>query len=272
MSTIPVNVQIPAAHEAPVVADFVEHALRVAYLQRVHLKALPADEWMCPGVYVLLAGDASGNVYVGKATALRKRLQNHNSRPPLPWARALIVRRDTTHGFNSAEIGYLEGRLSAELGEVTSLSVVKGKSDEDTTLPPHMMLSLDALLGSILAAVRLAGVNLAKEVGKPDVPSGKRKRHTSVPGTVADLVAAGLIRAGEVLYLTQAQVRATGTIAANGDIVVHGVAYSSPSAAAAKALGLQSSNGWTAWHVGRAEGHSFDHYRRLWLSDREGRR
>ncbi len=222
-------------------------------------------------MYVLLAGDASGNVYVGKATALRKRLQNHNSRPPLPWARALIVRRDTTHGFNSAEIGYLEGRLSAELGEVTSLSVVKGKSDEDTTLPPQMTLLLDSLLGSILAAVRLAGVNLAKEVGEY-VPSGKRKKHTSVPGTVADLVAAGLIRAGEVLYLTQAQVRATGTIAANGDIVVHGVAYSSPSAAAAKALGLQSSNGWAAWHVGTAEGHWLDHYRRLWLSDREGRR
>lgn len=271
MSTVPVNVQIPAAADAPIVADFVEHALRVAYLHRAHLKGLPAEEWLCPGVYVLLTGDGSGQVYVGKATALRKRLQAHANRPPLDWTRAVAIRRDTTHGFNSAEIGYLEGRLSAELGAVASLSVVKGKNDEDTTLPPHMMLSLDALLGSMLAALRLAGVDVAKEADEPEPPTAsKRKGHTKINGTVAELVAAGLIRAGEEVHLSQGKVTAKGSVTASGEIVVDGVAYAAPSKAAAKALGLQSSNGWITWHVGSIDGPTLDHYRRRWLSDHGG--
>ncbi len=274
MSTVPVNVQIPAAADAPIVADFVEHALRVAYLHRAHLKGLPAEEWLCPGVYVLLTGDGSGQVYVGKATALRKRLQAHANRPPLDWTRAVAIRRDTTHGFNSAEIGYLEGRLSAELGAVASLSVVKGKNDEDTTLPPHMMLSLDALLGSMLAALRLAGVDVAKEADEPEPPSTdtKRKGHTKINGTVADLVAAGLIRAGEQVHLSQGKVTANGSVTATGEIVVDGVAYAAPSRAAAKALGLQSSNGWTTWHVGSIDGPTLDHFRRQWQHEHPGPR
>lgn len=269
MSTVPVNVQIPAAVDAPILADFVEHALRVAYLHRAHLTKLPADEWVCPGVYVLLTSDGSGKVYVGKATGLRKRLQAHASRPPIPWTHALAVRRDTTHGFNSAEIGYLEGRLSAELDAVPSLSVEKGKHDEDTTLPPHMMLSLDALLSSVLAAVRLAGIDVAKEADEPEpkAKSSKHRGHTKIDGTVPDLVASGLIRAGEEVHLSQAGATAKGSVTAAGEIVVDGVAYASPSRAAAKALGLQSSNGWTTWHVGSPQGPTLDHYRKLWATD-----
>lgn len=272
MSTVPVNVQIPAAADAPIVADFVEHALRVAYLHRAHLKALPSEEWLCPGVYVLLTGDGSGHVYVGKATALRKRLQAHANRPPLDWTRAVAIRRDTTHGFNSAEIGYLEGRLSAELGAVPSLSVVKGKNDEDTTLPPHMMLSLDALLGSMLAALRLAGVDVAKDADEPEPvsTSAKRRGHTKINGTISDLVATGLILAGEEVHLLQGTLTAKGSVTATGEIVVDGVAYGSPSKAAAKALGLQSSNGWITWHVGSIDGPTLDSYRRHWLADHEG--
>ncbi len=266
MNTVVVNVQVPAAADAPVVADFVEHALRVAYLHRTHLKALPVEEWLCPGVYVLLAGDGSGKVYVGKAIALRKRLQAHANKPPMPWTRALAIRRDTTHGFNSAEVGYLEGRLSAELGAVPSLSVVKGKNDEDTTLPPHVMLSLDPLLDSMLAAVRLAGVDIAKEADEPESTAGpgKRKHPKKIDGTVGDLLAAGLIRAGVEVHLSQGTVTAKGSVTADGEIVVDGVAYASPSKAAAMALGLQSSNGWTTWHVGSPDGPSLDHYRQQW--------
>lgn len=266
MSTTPVNVQVPSSPEGPVVADFVEHAIRAAYVNRVHLKTLP-ETWHETGVYVLLTDDGTGRIYVGKAVDLRKRLQEHARREKLPWTRAIAMKRDTTHGFNSAEIGYLEGRLAAEAEAVAGLTVVKGKSDSDTTLPPHMMLSLDALITSMLAAIRLAGIDISKdeEDAEPVDDAAKNKRsHKSIPGTVADLVSAGLLAAGEKLELQQGAVRAQGSVTTDGAIVVSNVAYSSPSLAAAKALGLQSSNGWTTWHVGSLSGPTLDSLRRQW--------
>lgn len=266
MSTTPVNVQVPSSPEAPVVADFVEHAIRAAYVNRVHLKALP-ETWNETGVYVLLTDDGTGRIYVGKAVNLRKRLQEHARREKLPWTRAIAMKRDTTHGFNSAEIGYLEGRLAAEAEAVAGLTVVKGKNDSDTTLPPHMMLSLDALITSMLAAIRLAGIDISKdeEDAEPVDDAVKNKRSPkSIPGTVADLVSAGLLAAGEKLELEQGAVRAQGSVTTDGTIVVSNVAYSSPSLAAAKALGLQSSNGWTTWHVGSLSGPTLDSLRRQW--------
>lgn len=266
MSTTPVNVQVPSSPDGPVVADFVEHAIRAAYVNRVHLKALP-ETWNETGVYVLLTDDGTGRIYVGKAVNLRKRLQEHARREKLPWTRAIAMKRDTTHGFNSAEIGYLEGRLAAEAEAVAGLTVVKGKNDSDTTLPPHMMLSLDALITSMLAAIRLAGIDISKdeEDAEPVDDAAKNKRSPkSIPGTVADLVSAGLLTAGEKLELEQGAVRAQGSVTTDGTIVVSNVAYSSPSLAAAKALGLQSSNGWTTWHVGSLSGPTLDSLRRQW--------
>lgn len=148
MSTTPVNVQIPSDAEAPVIADFVEHALRVAYIERAHLASMPSGDWDVPGIYVLLTGDGSGRVYVGQARKIRSRLVQHNSRERLPWLRAVTVKRDTTDGFNTAEIGYLEGRVSAEIAAIESLTVVEGQASGDETLPRHMMISLDSFVKS----------------------------------------------------------------------------------------------------------------------------
>ncbi len=273
MSTTPVNVQVPNAPEAPVVADFVEHAIRVAYVNRAHLKALPEEKWAEAGVYVLLTDDGSGDVYVGKAVHLRKRLQEHSRRPKLPWSRAIAMKRDTTHGFNSAEIGYLEGRLAAEVAAVSGLTVVEGKRDSDATLPPHMMLSLDALLASMLAAIRLAGIDISKEVTDADDSRagvrGSRRKPRTIPGTVADLVSTGLLPAGEKLFLRQGSVEADATVTADGAIVVENVAYPTPSMAAKVALDGKSSNGWAAWHVGSIEGPTLDALRSKWLKQQE---
>ena len=135
MSTTPVNVQIPSDPDAPVIADFVEHALRVAYIDRKHLSTLPASDWDTPGIYVLLTGDGSGRVYVGQARKIRSRLLQHNTKEKLPWVRAVAVKRDTTDGFNTAEIGYLEGRVSAEIAALDSLTVVAGQGRAVATRP-----------------------------------------------------------------------------------------------------------------------------------------
>jgi len=253
-SVVPVNVQVPADANAPIIADFVEHAIRVAYVQRRDVARLAESDWAAPGVYVLLTDDGSGNAYVGKAVKLRDRLLQHRVAPKLEWSRAVILKRDTSHGFNSAEIGYLEGRLSSELGAVHSLHVVKGKTDQDATLPRHMLLSLDAILPTMVAAMRLAGIDVQKESdsGIDQAVSSAISGHTSsvIPGTVADLLAAGLLHAGVELHLSQGGKLGVGKVTTTGGIIVNGVAYASPSKAAAVALGLKSSNGWDAWRVG----------------------
>lgn len=249
---IPVNVQVPADPAAPVVADLPVQALRVAYVAQRDLERLPDVEWATPGVYVLLSDDGSGQVYVGQAVNVRKRLFQHRSKPKLPWRRAVGITRDTTHGFNSAEIGYLEGRLAAEIGAIPEVHVIEGQKNLDTTLPPHHMLALDALLPGVFAALRLAGMDLLKDADVADTPTaqaGSKKSHTVIPGTVADLVAAGLLRAGAELRLSQGGRLANATVSSSGELIVDGVAFASPSKAAATALGLQSSNGWTTWHV-----------------------
>jgi hypothetical protein len=251
---IPVNVQVPAVETAPVVADLPVQALRVAYAERRDIEQLPEVEWGVPGVYLLLTDNGSGQVYVGQAVHLRKRLLQHRSKPKLEWRRAIAIKRDTSHGFNSAEIGYLEGRLAAEVGAIPGIHVIEGLKSQDTTLPSHHMLALDALLPGVFAALRLAGMDLAKEADLPEPAIGPKKAHTVIPGTVADLVAAGLLRAGAELRLSQAGKLASATVSTSGELIIDGVAYASPSKAAAMALGLQSSNGWTTWHVGDLTG------------------
>ena len=224
---IPVNVQVPSDTTAPVVADMPVEALRVAYVARRDLQRLPEAEWGTPGVYVLLTDDGSGQVYVGQAVHLRKRLFQHRRKPKLEWRRAVAMKRDTSHGFNSAEIGYLEGRLAAELSAIPGVHVIEGLKNLDTTLPSHHMLALDALLPGIFAALRLAGMDLLKEADVPDVPgfeNGGKKSHTAIPGTVADLVAAGLLRAGAELRLSQKGRLASAIVSTSGEVIVDGVA------------------------------------------------
>lgn len=280
----PVNVQIPASAAGPVVADFVEHALRVAYVNRHDAERMPIAEWSVPGVYVLLADDGSRQAYVGQAVDLRKRLLQHRSVPKLNWSRAICIKRDTTHGFNSADIGYLEGRVAAEVNALDAVIVVEGKRDQDSTLPPHMQLSLDALVPSVMAALRLAGVDTTRddpvskahedaepvpddetpEAVRPGTEQGgapRRRGRIAYPatrmlkeGTVADLLAAGLLQAGTRLYAQQGGKSGVAVVNTAGELVVDQLSFGSPSGAAAHALDLRSVNGWITWHLGNLSG------------------
>lgn len=285
---VAVNVQIPASTTSPVIADFTTHALRVGYFHRRDWQNLPLDDWNVPGVYVLMTTDGSGLIYVGKSVKLRGRISTHNSVSPINWQRALVVKRDTSHSFTSADVGYLEGRLAAELAAIPGITVQRGKEDRDDTLPRHMELSLDELLGSILSAVRLAGLDVHKPADLPDedededaeasvgatdsaVPTGAaphRRRHTK-KAKLPELVAAGLISAGTELHLSQGGTTAAGIVSPQGEIVVDGVAHSSVSKAAQTALNsdrdkaaqVLSSNGWITWHIGSPTGPMLDSLR-----------
>jgi len=262
---VPVNVQVPSDPTAPIVADLTVHAIRVAHIWRRDVERLPVDDWNVPGIYVLLAASETPQAYVGKAVELRGRLLQHRGKPKLDWRRAVAIKRDTSHGFNSAEIGYLEGRVASELRAIPGLRVVEGQQTQDETLPPHLLLALDELIPSMLAALRLVGVDLFKppDEDQDDEPGspGVKKAHVVKAGTVADLLAAGLLSAGAELHLSQCGTTARGSVTAAGQVLVDGVAFGSPSKAAATALGLTSSNGWTTWHVGDMNGPTLDHLR-----------
>lgn len=250
---IPVSIQVPADPGAPVIADFAVHALRVALVHRRDLEGLPFD-WAAPGIYVLLGagtGLAKADLYVGQAVELRKRLFRHRADPKLDWWRAVAVKRDTTHGFNSAEIGYLEGRVAAQLGALPGVHVIEGKKDQDTTLPPHHMHALDDFVPSVLAALRIAGLDLAEAASEDGQPAaaGPKHTHTPIPGSVSDLLAVGLLTAGTTLTFKRAGKSATARVASSGDLIVDGVSYTSPSTAAKIALGLKAANGWVSWRL-----------------------
>ncbi len=250
----PASVQVPAEAGAPVIVDFSVHAIRIALVER-EPRAPLADEWGQPGVYVLLGHVDGGpmSVYVGKATRLRDRLQQHRGKPPIDWWRAVLMRRDNSAGFNSAETGYLEGRLASELDSRPGVALRAGKRDQDDTLPDHLFLSLDALLPTLLAGLRIAGVPIhdAEEAKA----SGKRTRRPQrIEGSVADLLAAGLLSAGARLVFRRAGNEATAIVAASGALIVDGVAYASPSMAGKEAFDLKySPNGWDAWHLSDRE-------------------
>lgn len=156
-----------------------------------------------------------------------------------------------SNGFTSSDVGYLEGRLFAELDAISGIAVVKGKTDGDATLPPHMQMSLDSLLSSILAAVRLAGVDTHREDEDEQPPSAVSR--TQIPGTVAELLAEGLLHAGAELHCTRAGKHGVGTVAPDGQIIVNGVGHTAPSLAAAISLGATSSAGYGGWEIGHVD-------------------
>lgn len=250
----PANAQVPSDADAPIIMDFSVHALRVALVARRHVLKLP-ESWSVPGIYVLLGAlgtEGDTEIYVGKAIDVRKRLNHHRTNPKLNWWRAIGVTRDTTAGFNSAEVGYLEGRLYKELVSAPGINLKADKHDQDTTLPQHMLVQLDAFVPTILAALRVAGIELGEDEDAFQKPEGKTRK--TIEGSVPDLLSAGLLTAGVTLTFDRAGKHAEASVTPDGQLVVDGKAYSSPSTAAAKALGLKAANGWKSWRVGSGSG------------------
>lgn len=252
-SLLTAGVQLPRDHAAPIRFDFELHALRVALVNRADVLALSTDEWDQPGVYLLIGPlGAAGPVpvRVGKATGIRTRLKQHRRQPPMDWWRAVAVVRDTTAGFDSAQAGYLEGRLAHELAQRPGVALAEGQRDFDTTVPTYARTHLDAFVETILESLRIVGLDLrsTSDQGEAEEITDERT-WTKVPGTVADLVAHGFLSAGAKLEARRAHRHATAEILASGSLLVDGVAYRSPSTAAQRGLQVPSANGWKTWKL-----------------------
>lgn len=267
------EVQIPRDPDAAVVFDLEVHALKMALVDRKSLKALDAKTWNRPGIYVLLGplGGSKTEVYVGKSgggkQGVRGRLLTHNSSPTtnakFGWWRAVAVVRDTTDGFNSAQIGYLEGRLTSELKALPGMEVRSDRGDLDTSLSDPKRAALDAFVPSILAGLKLAGLALREE--EPEPESSKEKQQW-FGITVADLVSSGELEVGAVLTYKRKGASATATVSSQGELLVDGVAYKTPSEAGKAAHGLKNRpRGWTDWKLEGGDGPSLHELREAHL-------
>jgi hypothetical protein len=210
---------------------------------------LLGNEWDLPGVYVLLdpiEPDGGWGTYVGKAPAgLRSRLLSHLKNKD-HWSRAVLICRDTTHGLNSAQIGWLEGRLYDFLKAADATSMHNGNRPSDETLPPYERTMLEACVIPISRTLRLLGYDASAPGDEPSVKAHQSKNFYGV--TLKQLIDQGVVDADSQLTSLNNAWPASGVVNKEGSVTVDGVEYPTPSAAASAVRG-GAANGWEFWGV-----------------------
>jgi hypothetical protein len=252
---LPLSVLLPDDPAAPALVYDTTAALAMAVVDRGAVAGLTAD-WDAPGVYVLLDrhdADGTWGCYVGKAPAgVRGRLTQHLKGKD-HWARALLIRRDTTFGFNSAHVGWLEGRLYDLLNAAADTRLHNGNRPSDETLPPYERAALESIVPPIRRVLRLLGYDTETpddQVTSRPVTKTRSNRFYGI--TVKQLLDAGLLTPGETLSSTNGVYPATAELCADGAVEYNGTPYPSPSKAASEAKGGLAANGWDFWAVERS--------------------
>lgn len=245
---LPFTVLVPDNATAPIEMYDSTAALHIAVVERNGVKSLP-DLWDGAGLYVLLdpKDSDSWGVYVGKApTGIRTRVKQHVKHKD-HWDRAVLITRDTTFGFNSAQIGWLEGRFYDLFQASASGELHNSVRPSDENLPPYDRQMLELVVLPVSRVLRLIGYDPATP---DDETTANGPSHTArfYGVTVADLIDAGLIDIGTQLVSTNGAWPATAQVVAGGDIETGGKTYPTPSAASAAIKG-GASNGWAFWAI-----------------------
>lgn len=152
------------------------HALKMAVVRNA--KDL-GDQWKSPGIYVLLGSqsESSWRAYVGKSNQLSGRFAQDRD---FEWHRALLVRHSV--GFDSAEAGWLEGRMHGLL-EAAGVDLENTQRPGDPTLPVSKQESLERYVEVIQDALVLLGYDLS---GRRKVNSGQSVTPTAEAVGVTD--------------------------------------------------------------------------------------
>jgi hypothetical protein len=244
------TVVVPASGAGPSTVHVEAAALTIAVVDRGHVGELGAD-WDSPGVYILFQqadGTARNRAYVGKATGLRKRLQGHE-RNKEGWGRAILVARDTRHGFNSAQVGWLEGRIWELVQSLPDLELENKQRPADDTLRSFDLAALEQMVLPIERVMRFLGFTTGTEspaVGKKRRAAKSIQRHET---TVHQLLEAGLLAAGAELTTTMPKYNTTAQVTGSGAIEWKGTSYPSPSSAGCAVRDGKATNGWTFWRL-----------------------
>lgn len=240
----PVTALIPENVGNPILINDKLAALTIAVIERGNAFLLD-DRWDRPGVYCLLdpvQTDGTFGTYIGRATALRSRVMQHEIEKK-SWVRALLVRRDTSDGFTSADIGWLEGALWT-LADASERGIPSNKvKPVDDTLPLHERVVLDTFLFPIRRVLRLIGYSF-EPAGETIAPSAKTRTNYNI--TLQDLINQGLLTPGQPLAFTYPGLPASATLQADGSLSLDGKLYPTPSGAA-QSLRHGPTNGWAYW-------------------------
>jgi Restriction Enzyme Adenine Methylase Associated len=250
----PITALIPEGVGRPIVVYEPQAALRLAIVDRDFVNLLD-DTWDVPGVYCLLypiPGTGKFQIYIGKAPAgMRNRIQNHVLGKVDGWIRAVLICKDTSHGFTSAHVGWLEGRLwslafASAKGEPTNKNRPK-----DETLPDYDRAVLETCVVPISRVLRLLGYGLEPEGEVPIIKAATARTNYGV--TVLDLIKADYVHAGDPLVFTYPGHPASAVIQADGTLIVDGTPFDTLSAAGG-ALRGGPTNGWAYWAVTEPSG------------------
>jgi hypothetical protein len=155
-------VRFTGDHRQPITMLFIDATIEVMLVPKQSVpgaaRKLARDIWGVAGVYVLLGPPQSDGLVrarPGSGHDVLARLRQHPAESP--WFTRAIVARDTRRGWNSAEAGYLEGRLHRLCSSSAEIEH-DFRCDRDDTLQPHDEEMLDSrYLPAIIAALHLAG-------------------------------------------------------------------------------------------------------------------
>jgi hypothetical protein len=157
-------VRFPADPGAPIRISFLSVPVEAMIVDRESIppsaEKLATEEWAVAGVYVLLgpATESGSKIRArpGTSTDVLFRLRQHLT--GIDWFTRAVVARDMRQGWNSAEAGYLEGRLHDLCRRSDGVEHVF-RRDHDETIQDHDKRLFERLyLPGIIATLRLAGV------------------------------------------------------------------------------------------------------------------
>lgn len=245
---LPITALIPEAVGRPIIVYDNQAALRLAIVDHDFVSLLD-DAWDVPGIYCLLypvAGDGTFQIYIGKAAAgMRNRISNHVLGKIDGWVRAVLICRDTTYGFTSAHVGWLEGRLWSLAFASAKGAPTNKNRPKDETLPDYDRAVLENAIVPISRVLRLLGYGLEPEGEVPIHKTATTRTNYGV--TVKDLMP-GYVKAGDSLVFTYPGHPASAVIQPDGSLLVGETPYDTLSAAAG-ALRGGPTNGWEYWAV-----------------------
>lgn len=251
----PVTLYVPPTAAEPVEVKVAHTGLRMVLVTRDSARLLD-DSWKVLGVYFLL-GPADDDpdryrAYVGEVGRrdLLIRLNEHLAQKRW-WSRALLIASDSPDGFNSAEIGWLEGRLYDVLNNAVAAEVMNKGRPGDDSIPLKDRGVLERYVEPIMAALRACGAPPDTADQKPP-PKGKKRAYYHE--SVKDLIDANLLKAGTRLSPMRKQLTDTALVLEDGSLQVDGVEYQAVSPAAVAVSGNKSEPGWEFWGAPSGDG------------------
>jgi hypothetical protein len=206
-----VSFHVASSSVEPMEVEVRHSGLRMVLVNRESIGLLD-EGWRVLGVYFLLgAGDDPDrfSAYVGEVgkSTLVQRVKQHAATKDW-WSRALLI-RSATNQFNSAEIGWLEGRLYDVLHNAVASDVKNGNRPGDESLSQNERATLERFVEPITAVLRALGAPPDTADQKPPPPGRTPKRYSE---TLSDVIAAGLLKPGTVLQPQRKSLTTTATV------------------------------------------------------------